>query len=142
MATDDETAVLAVYSEWMAAFQSVDPVRMKALFDPGHAGIVYQAEESPEPMVTWAAIDAYWSAAPSIVEAIPEWRELTRKVAVSGDTAFVYTKLATRIDVKGAKRPLIGDLRVSIGLQRTGRGWKIVHYHESRLVDLAFLFAQ
>ncbi len=141
MATADETAVLAVHAQWLAAFQSVDPVRMKALFDQDYAGIVYQAEESPEPMVTWAAIDAYWSAAPAIVAAIPEWRELTRKVALDGDTAFVYTKLQTRIDVKGAKRPLIGELRASIGMHRTGQGWKIIHYHESRLVELAFLFA-
>ncbi len=140
MSATDEATVIAVYDQWCAAFQAVDGDAMKQLFEQDSAGLVYQSEESADPMYTWAEIDAYWSGAPEIVDRIPEWRELSRKVAVFGKTAFVYAKLQTHLEITGAKRPLIGELRVSIGLHHKSNDWKIVHYHESRHVDLAFLF--
>jgi ketosteroid isomerase-like protein len=138
--TNDENAVYQVYQAWCAAFQAVDSDAMKDLFDQDFPGLVYQSEENDEPLYTWEEIDAYWTNAPAIVTSIPEWRELSRKISVDGDTALVYVKLETHLEVAGAKRPLLGKLRASIGLRRTDRGWKIFHYHEGRLVDLAFLF--
>lgn len=64
-----------------------------------------------------------------------------RMIAPFGDTACVYAELQTHLEVNGAKRPLVGELRVSIGPHLTDDDWKIVHRHESRHVDLAFLFA-
>ena len=135
-----EAAVLDVYRAWCKAFQGLDAKAMKSLFDEEFSGLVYQAEENPDPMYTWAEIDAYWTGAPTLVQRIPEWRELSRKIAIDGDTAWVYAKLQTHLEIFNAKKPLIGELRASIGLRRTPRGWKIVHYHESRHEDLAFLF--
>jgi ketosteroid isomerase-like protein len=113
---------------------------MKALFDDGFAGLVYQCEESDQPMYNWGEIAAYWDAAPTLVREIPKWSELTRKVTVDGDSAFVYSKLDTHLEVFDGKRPLLGELRALIGLHRVGSEWKIVHYHESRHVDIMFLF--
>jgi len=136
----DEHAVHDTYRAWCDAFQGLDSSKMKDLFDHAFPGLVYQSEENAEPMYTWEEIDAYWTAVPQIVAAIPDWTELTRKIAVDGDTAFVYAKLMTHLEVHGAKKPLIGELRASIGMRRADGGWKIVHYHESRHLDLAFLF--
>ncbi|HCU91086.1 MAG TPA: DUF4440 domain-containing protein [Gammaproteobacteria bacterium] len=140
MGSIDESDVIAVYDQWRTAFQAVDGDAMKRLFDQGSDGLIYQSEENADPMYTWAEIDAYWSGAPEIVDRIPEWRELGRKIAILDDTAFVYAKLQTHLEIIGAKRPLLGELRVSIGLHRKDSDWKIVHYHESRHVDLTFLF--
>ena len=136
----DEAAVIEVYNAWCKAFQGMDAEGMKSLFDQDFPGLVYQSEENVEPMYTWAEIDAYWSAAPGLVTLIPEWRELTRKVSVDDDSAIVYAKLQTHLEIKGAKRPLLGELRCLIGLHRAQGTWRIVHYHESRHVDLAVLF--
>lgn len=141
MSGKDEASVIHVYEKWCRAFQSLDAITMKNLFDQDSSGLIYQSEENVAPMYTWTEIDNYWSGAPEIVDHIPEWRELARKIAIFGDTAFVYAKLQTHLEVKEAKRPLVGELRVSIGLHLTDDDWKIVHYHESRHVDLAFLFA-
>ena len=142
MSATDEAAVTAVYKKWCSAFQAVDGAAMKELFEHDSDGLIYQSEENVDPMYSWAEIDAYWSGAPEIVERIPEWRELSRKVAVFGDSAHVYVKLQTHLEIKGANKPLIGELRASIGLHRKDSDWKIVHYHESRHVDLAFLFEE
>jgi ketosteroid isomerase-like protein len=136
----DEAAVIELYDRWCAAFQAMDAEGMKALFDSDFPGLVYQCEESPDPMYTWDEIAAYWDAAPTLVREVPEWRGLTRKVTLDGDSAFIYSKLDTHLEVFGAKRPLKGELRALIGLHRADGDWKIVHYHESRHVDLAVLF--
>jgi ketosteroid isomerase-like protein len=139
--TEDESAVYQTYLAWSAAFRTLDVVGLKKVFDSDFPGLAYQAEESVDPMYTWAEIDEYFSNAPRIVEAIIEWRELTRNVAVDGNAAFVYAKLDTRLTVHGGLRPLAGEIRFSMAMRRTEAGWKIVQYHESRHVDLAFLFA-
>ena len=140
MRSADEAAVIEIYQAWCRAFQGLDSAAMKALFDQDFPGLVYQSEENADPLYTWDEIAAYWDNVPTLVERIPEWRELSRKVAVDGDTAWVYAKLQTRIDVFNAKKALIGELRSSIGMHRTPQGWRLVHYHESRHLDLAFLF--
>ena len=142
MAESTEDAVIAIYDAWRNAFQQVDADKMKSLFDRDYAGLVYQAEEMPTPFYSWPEIDEYWSAAPAIVAKIPEWRELTRKIAMDGNAAYVYSKLQTHIEVNGANQPLVGELRVSMGLHQTAGGWRIVHYHESRHVDISFLFEE
>lgn len=139
-ARSDEAQVSALYANWCAAFQAMDARAMKALFDQDFDGLVYQAEENAEPLYSWSEIEAYWDAAPSLVSSVPEWRELTSKTTIDGDHGFVYTKLQTHLEVVGARRPLLGELRAVIGLRRASAGWRIVHYHESRHVDLAFLF--
>ena len=140
MNASDEANVTEVYEAWCHAFQTLDTHAMKALFEQDSPDLTYQSEENVDPLCSWDEIDQYWSGAPEIVDSIPEWRELTKKISIFGDIAFIYTKLQTHLEIKGAARPLIGELRVSIGLHQNGGDWKIVHYHESRHVDLAFLF--
>jgi ketosteroid isomerase-like protein len=139
--TVDEEAVHQTYLTWSNAFRSLDVAGLKDVFDSDFPGLVYQAEENVDPMYTWTEIDEYLSNAPRVVEAITEWREVTRKIAVDNNTAFVYAKLDTRLTVHGGLQPLVGEIRFSMAMRRTRAGWKIAQYHESRHVDLAFLWA-
>jgi len=140
MSATDEAAITRVYEQWCHAFQTVDGAAMKQLFDQDSNGLIYQSEENVDPMYTWAEIDNYWTGAEELVDRIPQWSELSRKIAIFGESAFVYVKLRTHLEISGAKRPLLGELRATIGLHQRDHDWKIVHYHESRHVDLAFLF--
>jgi ketosteroid isomerase-like protein len=132
--------VTALYQSWCSAFQTLDAPRMKSLFDQSFDGLIYQPEEAPDPMFTWDEIDKYWDAIPLVVESIPEWRELRSRVSVDGDSALVYLKLQTHIELIGAKQPLIGQLRVTLGAHKTDDYWKLIKVHESRHVDLSDLF--
>jgi len=136
----DKQDVEVLYKKWCSAFQSVDAPRMKSLFDQSFDGLIYQPEEIPDPMFTWDVIDKYWDAIPSIVESIPEWRELTSQVSVDGNSATVYLKLQTHIELIGAQKPLIGELRVTLGAHKVDNEWKLIKVHESRHVDLSDLF--
>ncbi|MEV5303253.1 nuclear transport factor 2 family protein [Amycolatopsis methanolica] len=140
MSANDQKEVVELYKSWCAAFQSLDVSGMKKLFDQEFQGLIYQSEETESPMYTWGEIDAYWDNIPGIVSSIPEWRVLDEKVAVDDDTATVYLKLATHIELVGAKEPLVGVLRATLGARKRDGVWRLVSLHESRHVDLAHLF--
>jgi ketosteroid isomerase-like protein len=116
----DEGAVYQTYLAWSNAFRNLDIAGLKSVFDSDFPGLSYQAEENVDPMYTWAAIDEYLSNAPRVVEAITEWRELTRKIAVDGNTAFVYAKLHTRLTVHDG---LVSIPAPSAGLVRNSMSW-------------------
>ncbi|MDE8671110.1 hypothetical protein PY310_21425 [Pseudarthrobacter sp. H3Y2-7] len=99
----DKQDIEALYKNWCSAFQSVDAARMKRLFDQSFDGLIYQPEEVPDPMLTWDAIDKYWDAIPTVVGSIPEWRELISRVSVDGNSATVYLKLQTHIELIGPR---------------------------------------
>lgn len=138
--TSDHDGVVALYKDWCAAFQTLDVPRMKSLFDQSFDGLIYQSEETPDAMFTWEEIDKYWDAIPAVLASLPEWRELRSQVSLDGDSALVYLKLQTHIELIGAKKPLLGQLRVTLGAHKVNGAWKLIKVHESRQVDLADLF--
>jgi ketosteroid isomerase-like protein len=136
-----EAAVVRVYEQWAKAFRSVDGTLMKSLWDHDYDGLVYQAEESADPIYDWAGIAKYWDEVGGILLGTSRWDELTRKVAVTGDAAFVYVKTMTSLKIAGLKNEFAGELRSTLGLHRRGGRWLLIHYHESRALDMAALFA-
>jgi ketosteroid isomerase-like protein len=131
-----EQAVLRVYDDWRKAFMAVDGERMKSLWDPDFDGLVYQAEERADPMYDWPAIAKYWETANQVLERVNEWTELSRKVTIIGEAAFIYAKFMTRLKIVGVKNEFAGELRVSLGLRRRNGRWLLIHLHESRALDL------
>ena len=131
-----EQAVLRVYEDWRKAFANVDGRSMQSLWDHDYDGLVYQAEERADPIYDWPGIAAYWDGVHEVLERVNEWTELSRKIAVAGDAAFVYAKTMTRLKVVGVQNEIAGELRSSLGLHRRDGRWLLIHYHESRALDL------
>jgi ketosteroid isomerase-like protein len=128
--------VRAACDAWIAAVNALDFESMKALWDADFGGLVYQPEEYEDPMYRWEDILTYWSNVPTIVESVPEWREIDSQIGVVGDAALVYSKLWTSIRIRAVEKPFDGELRCSLGLRKTPSGWRLIHYHESRLVSV------
>jgi hypothetical protein len=138
--TDDArtNAVDEVYEQWCQAWLG-QPVGkgMKDLWDHDYAGVTYQSEENPEALLSWSEIDAYWDWVPTIVMGIPEFETQSRKIAFSGDVAFVFATIRVVMDIKGVPELWTGDpLRASLVLHEVGGAWKMIHYHESRVLNL------
>ena len=131
-----EEAVVRVYEQWAKAFKAVDAATMKSLWDQDYPGLVYQAEESADPIYDWAGIAKYWDTVGQILLGVSRWDELTRKVAITGDAALVYVKNMTSLKIAGVKDELAGELRFTLGLHRRNGRWLLIHYHESRALDL------
>ena len=131
-----EQAVIRVYEQWAKAFHSVDGELMKSLWDADYPGVVYQAEESADPIYDWQGIAKYWDTVNQILIGVSRWDEVTRKVAITGDAALVYAKTMTSLKLAGVTNEFAGELRSTLGLHRRHGRWLLIHYHESRALDL------
>jgi ketosteroid isomerase-like protein len=92
-------------------------------------------EEHVVPVTTWEGLLSYWDDLDH-VESVPEWDEIATDVALLGDAAFGFARLSTRIKLRDAEPTFDGEVRCSFVLRRTPAGWRLVHYHESRLVGV------
>jgi hypothetical protein len=137
-----DPGVLATYEAWEQAWRDVDVEAIKSLWDQEFDGLVYQSEENPKPLLSWQAISDYWDAAPTILESIPEWRSLTLDSTMVNGLALVFTNLMTSLRLKGIPRSFDGELRCSLVMHETEAGWRLIHYHESRVIDLPAIVAE
>ncbi|MCW2952978.1 MAG: Ketosteroid isomerase [Conexibacter sp.] len=140
--TAAEQDVRATCDAWLSAIRSLDFAATKELWDEGFDGnLLYQPEELEQPMTTIRALVDYWAWVPGHVEAVPEWDAAETAVQVIGNAAMVWQKLTTSIKLRDVERTFDGIVRCSLGLRATEGRWKLVHYHESRVVSLEYAVA-
>ena len=131
-----ERAVREICDAWLQCVRTLDFAAARRLWDPDLAGLLYQPEELEEPMTTIEELVDYWAWVPGHVEAVPEWRAIATRVQVIDGVAMAWQKLTTRIKLKDIDETFDGIVRCSLGLRETAGGWRLVHYHESRLVSV------
>lgn len=140
--SNSDQEIDVVYNAWEDAWRQIDVSRIKELWDQDFDGLVYQSEDNPEPLTTWKEISDYWDAAPTILESVEEWRSVQRETCIVGDVALVFTKIKMGLRIHGVSSPFEGNIRCSLIMHKTGGGWRLIHYHESRAVDLDALLAE
>jgi ketosteroid isomerase-like protein len=134
---DAELAVRETCDAWLRCVRDLDFATARGLWDAERDGeLLYQPEELEEPMTTIQALVDYWAWVPGHVAAVPVWDLEATRVQVLGSVAMVWQRLATSIRLKGADGTFDGVVRCSLGLRETYAGWRLVHYHESRLVSV------
>jgi ketosteroid isomerase-like protein len=134
--TSDEQAVRRTITGWLQSMKALDFTAGQQFWDRDFDGLVYQPEEHVVPVTGWEDLLRYWDGVSGHVESVPEWDEIATDVAVLGDAAFGFTRLSTRIKLRDAEPTFDGEVRCSFVLRRTPAGWRLVHYHESRLVGV------
>jgi ketosteroid isomerase-like protein len=137
-----EQAVRSTCTEWYGAIERLDFPALRALWDSEFPDFVYQPEEYEEPIRDWEELLQYWEAVPTLVESVPRWREIETDVAVVGRSALVFSRLDTSIRIRDMTRPFDGEVRCSLGLHEADGGWRLIHYHESRLVSVESVLAE
>ncbi|MBS1886034.1 MAG: nuclear transport factor 2 family protein [Actinobacteria bacterium] len=135
--TDSENGVLAAFEAWQEAWRQIDVAGMKSLWKQDFDHLVYQPEDQPQPFRTWQEISDYWDAAPSVLESVVEWKSVEHDLSVCSDIAILFTRLSTDLRVQGVSEPFDGDVRCTLIFNRSGAEWLLIHYHESRAIDLA-----
>jgi hypothetical protein len=131
-----ELAVRETCDAWLRCVSTLDFSAARRLWDAERPGLLYQPEELEEPMTTIEELVDYWAWVPGHVEAVPEWRAIATQVQVIDGVAMAWQKLTTRIKLKDVDATFDGIVRCSLGLRETGAGWRLIHYHESRLVSV------
>ena len=134
--TSDEQSVRRAITGWLESMKALDFTAGQQYWDSDFDGLVYQPEEHVVPVTDWDALLRYWDGVTGHVEAVVEWDEIATDVAHLGDAAFGFARLKTRIKLRDAEPTFDGEVRCSFVLRRTPAGWRLVHYHESRLVGV------
>jgi len=141
-ATAVEQEVQAKVDEWLGCIENLDFERMPKVWDMDFVGLVYQPEEYEEPWTTGEELLKYWANVPTIIENVPAWHATRHEITVIGDVAVVFSILETSIKIKEVPKKFEGPVRLSMALRRTDDGWKLIHYHESRLVSVESILAE
>lgn len=131
-----ESEIRETVQAWLSAVQNLDFQVARRLWDGEFESLLYQPEEFELPMTDWESIERYWDNVPQLVEAVPQWQEIASEVAVLGEVAMVFTRLETSIKIRDVDATFDGVVRCSFGLHRRNGSWRLVHYHESRLVSV------
>lgn len=137
-----EQAVRSTCTEWYGAIERLDFSVLRALWDSEFPDFVYQPQEYVEPIRDWDELLRYWDEVPALVESVPRWAEIETDVAVIGPAALVFSRLDTSIRVRDMVKPFDGEMRCSLGLHEVDGAWRLIHYHESRLVSVESVLAE
>lgn len=136
---DDHASIRRVLADLELAWRTLDFVTLRSLWDESREP-VYFAEEAPEPLLDWAALQAYWNLTRASIEAMG-----MRITSVHGvrelapDLVSVVYSMHWDARVRGAATPLGGDNRVCATLRRTSEGWRFVQYVESPLAPIVYM---
>lgn len=130
----DLVAIDELYERWRSAWLKLDPKLMLSCFDADFDGLIYQSEENPEALFSYADLVKYWTNAPSILTGVSEWSDVNKKIVVLGeDSVVIWALLQTNLNLKTSPpQDLGGKLRCVLGIRKSKAKWLIVHYNESR----------
>lgn len=131
----DLQAIDELYKRWCKAWLSFpDTSLMLSCFDQDFDPyLIYQAEENPSGLSTYKEIESYWHNAHNLLEKVTDWTEQKKSVSVLSPTvAILWIEVMTALKTTVLAEQLSGKIRVSMGVRKSDKGWKIVHYHESR----------
>ncbi|NDE00394.1 MAG: hypothetical protein EBZ91_01255 [Gammaproteobacteria bacterium] len=135
----DLAAIRQVLAELENAWRELDFAALRGLWDETRPP-VYFAEEAPEPLLEWSALQNYWDLTRASIEAMG-----MRITAVHGlrqlapDIVSVVYAMHWDARVRGAPTPLGGDNRVCATLRRTNTGWRFIQYVESPLAPIVYM---
>lgn len=132
-------ALLELFDHWRGAWLSLDVDDMLAAFDETFDGLIYLAEEAGMAAVGEPALRTYWErTTKTVLSAVTKWTPIgeVQVVVIDDRTALIFSRLDTRLHIRGIQRPLDGPLRISLLVRRrpSDDRWKIIHYHESRQI--------
>lgn len=136
---DDHASIRRVLADLELAWRTLDFVALRSLWDESREP-VYFAEEAPEPLLDWAALQAYWDLTRASIEAMGMRISSVHGVReLAPDLVSVVYSMHWDARVRGAATPLGGDNRVCATLHRTSEGWRFVQYVESPLAPIVYM---
>lgn len=137
MSTNSKVEVMDLYERWRKAWLTVDTELMLSLYDMESDDLAYQSEENAGPIYTGQDLRKYWTAAKNIVDAVPVWEEISKKVVISPEYAFIYVLLKTAIVAPAFGGRIDGEIRATLGCRKRNGKWYIIQYHEGRQMEAA-----
>jgi ketosteroid isomerase-like protein len=128
----ERDAVKKVVRRWARAFSALDADGILGVWDKSYPKIMHQAEEFPDPIRGWDELSHYNRAMMGLASNLRDQSLIDLEADVIGDMAWCYIRGTITFDIPNLDKPITGQTRQTFILRKTGEGWKVIHYHESR----------
>jgi hypothetical protein len=133
-------ALSALMDSYGAAWRANSAAALQPFWDRTGEAPLYIAEEIDAPILTWAALDAYWARNETLHRKIDLRFSDVRGVALAEDVAAIVAHMAWDIAfTTGASAAIGGENRVSATLRRTAEGWRFAAWIEAPLAPITYL---
>jgi len=129
----------ALYDRWINAWTEFTPEVMKELWDSEYGPLIYQAEELSSPLTTFEDIKSYWDRIPESIECVLEVRPLEYFIQEFEVISSIFCRVFISLRIFSNPKPLSGEMRLSFVSKKNTYGWKLIHYHESREMDIKII---
>jgi ketosteroid isomerase-like protein len=137
---DDIAAIGELLQRWIQAFCAVDGATMVSFWPENYSQLVYQSEENHRALSTVDEIRTYWEKqVPATLDGIVKVEDTDIRIHVHGEIATAYLYAVASAKFPGSEHLYVAPFRASIVLRRFAEGWKYIHYHESRVLDLSLV---
>lgn len=137
--------VRRIVRKWGRAFTNRDPQLVVDMWDQTYEHLVYQGEDFAGPLLGWDEIHAYLMKMLQVDFEIRDQAMTEMYSDILGETAWVYFRGWSTGSIPGGEIRLTGatasatdirgETRHTFLLRRRGGAWRIIHYHESRVID-------
>ena len=143
--SDEISTVKETVLAYVACSEGFNFAARKGLWDADEDTPVLCPEESPEPLIGWDALDAYWSHSRKSMASLVS-KATNIKIRMLSDTLALATYnnrwIATMAEAEGlAQKPISADVRMTAVLRKTDAGWRYIHLVEGP-VDLMTMARQ
>jgi len=137
--TDLTVELAELIARYVSYSEGMNFAAKRALWDSDDPAPLLMPEEAHEPLIGWAAIDAYWSKSRVVMDSLKSRSANHRARLIAPDIALMtydmrwVATLAGPADVP--RKPIAADVRVTALLRRKPEGWRLFHLMEGP-VDL------
>jgi hypothetical protein len=137
--TDLTTELTELISRYVSYSEGMNFAAKRALWDADDPAPLLMPEEAHEPLIGWAAIDAYWSKSRAVMESLKSRSANHRARLIAPDLALMTYDMRWVATLVGPanvpRKPIAADVRVTALLRRKHQGWRLFHLMEGP-VDL------
>jgi hypothetical protein len=145
----DLTAEIAPLIEAYVSYsEGMNFAAKKKLWDVDDPSPLLMPEEAHEPLIGWAAIDAYWSRSRTVMASLKSRVANVRVRRIAPDIALATYDMRWIAVLAGppdpARKPISADVRVTALLREKPHGWRLFHLMEGPidLMTMARLAAE
>lgn len=136
----DLTAELAeLIARYVSYSEGMNFAAKRALWDADDPAPLLMPEEAHEPLIGWAAIDAYWSKSRVVMDSLKSRSANHRARLIAPDIALMTYDMRWVATLAGPvnipRKPIAADVRVTALLRHKPEGWRLFHLMEGP-VDL------
>ena len=135
--TDVTAELVALIARYVGYSATMDFAAKRTLWDADDPAPLLMPEEAEAPYLGWAEMESYWSKSRDIMTGLASRSANHRCRLIEPDVALVTYDMRWIAVLRGARKPISADVRVTALLRLKPEGWRFFHLMEGPIDMLA-----